>query len=768
MLRSPFLRTTCALMVGSFGFSARAATAAKTATLPLHELTYSGDQQALIALNEALQAAGKDPGRLGALEKTLLAEVARNNATFAARQSAAQRLGLVLGVASGPTSADTTKALATMLIDERDTDLARLALEPAAGPAVDLLFVQALPKASGRARIGIMDSIAQRRIASAVTALTPLLKEPDVAHARAAARALGEIGTAAALAALQGAPSELTAQARLAAAIRQPTADAVRVLRELQIDSGAPAAVRHAAFRTALDIDPASAATAIVEALSGADWSRKQVALEAIAASSAPTLVPSITGKLSTWDAPTQSGAIAALARRGDALAVPAVLKAATHSETEVRTAAITALGFLPGSTQTADALAGIAAGPQAEDARLARQSLTRLNGPGVSKFIVEGAEKGAPGRRVVFLEQIALRNLTEGLPLLIAAKNDPQASVRIAAVGALGDLAPVSEQRMLLDWTVSATDEAEQARALRSLVTVTLRNPATATRGQVVFDAIEKASADVALRLLPALARIGGNASADTAARLAIRHEAKLAEAAASALTRWSDGSAVPALANVAETAALPEVRDTAREGAIRYLERNRVAWTPETTQSVGQLLGSTSDATTRKQLLTLLQRANDKRALPLAEKLTTDSAVGPTAKATAEIIQANLAGAPKLRASGGSSSLRNIFDFSNGTRWSVPTEGDEWIEIDFRQRRPLSRLTLDQSTRDAEFPERYEVYITDDAARPGTVVASGAGQRGKTIVDLPAGTRGRYVIIKNVAARTDSNWSIVELYVD
>lgn len=768
MLRSPFFRTSCALMVGSLSVSAHAATATAPAKLDLHALTYSGDQQALIALNQALQAAGQDSARLGALEKNLLAEVSRSDATFSARQAAAQRLGLVLGVASGPTHADTTKALAAMLIDERDTDLARLALEPAVGPSVDTLFVQALSKASGRARIGIMDSIAQRRIASAVAALTPLLKETDVLHARAAARALGEIGTAAALAALQGAPSELTAQARLTAAVRQPLADAVKILRELQIDSSAPAAVRHAAFRTTLDIDPASAAARIVEALSGTDWSRKQVALEAIAASPAPTLVPSIVGKLNTWDAPTQSGAIAALARRGDALAVPAVLKAATHTEAEVRAAAITALGFLPGSTQTADALAGIATGSQAEDARAARQSLTRLNGPGVSKFIVEGAKKGAPARRVVFLEQLALRNLTEGLPLLIAAKNDPQASVRIAAVSALGDIAPVSEQRMLLDWTVSATDEAEQARALRSLVNVTLRNPDTATRGQVVFDAIEKAPSDVALRLLPALARIGGNASADTAARLALRNDATLAGAAASALTRWTDGSAIPALASVAEKGALPEVRDTAREGAIRYLERNRVAWTPATTQAFGQLLGSTNDAATRKQLLALLQRANDKRALPLAEKLTTDSAVGPTAKATAEIIRANLAGTPKLRASSEAAGLKNIFDYTNSTRWSVPTEGNEWIEIDFRQSRPLNRLTLDQSTRDAEFPERYEVYVTDAVARPGTPVASGTGQRGKTVIDLPADTRGRYVIIKNVAARADSNWSIVELYVD
>jgi hypothetical protein len=39
------------------------------------------------------------------------------------------------------------------------------------------------------------------------------------------------------------------------------------------------------------------------------------------------------------------------------------------------------------------------------------------------------------------------------------------------------------------------------------------------------------------------------------------------------------------------------------------------------------------------------------------------------------------------------------------------------------------LRQITLDQTARAAEFPEHYEVYVTDDAAARGKAVASGTG---------------------------------------
>ena len=43
-----------------------------------------------------------------------------------------------------------------------------------------------------------------------------------------------------------------------------------------------------------------------------------------------------------------------------------------------------------------------------------------------------------------------------------------------------------------------------------------------------------------------------------------------------------------------------------------------------------------------------------------------------------------------------------------------------------------------------------------------------SGKGQRNRTVLNFPAGTRGRYVIVRNVMARAETPWTICEVLVD
>ena len=732
-------------------------------------LGFSGSQAALEALDGDLKAAGTDSAKLAALEARLLAVLRNKDATFAARQAAAQRLGLVLAFSAVKPTAATLRPLGTMLADERDSDLARSALEPVTSDVADPLLVTALGKTSGRTRLGLIDTVARRGSVAAVPALAKLLASPDAPTAAAAAEALGAIGGSEALAALQAtpepAPRAVTA-AKLVAVTRLPAADAVPLLQGIRTAAGDPVH-RAAALRALLEIDAVNAPATTLAVLGGDDWAMKQVVLESLYASRAPGLAAALLGSLPSWDAPTQSCVLHALGRRAEATAAAAAVAATAHADAEVRGAAITALGTIPGSAETARVLAKIAAGADAAEAKAARVSLARLNGPGVSAAVLSGAEQGEAALRTAFIEQLALRNQTEGLLLLLKLRADPDAAVRAAAATAFGDLAPITDVKTLLDWTLAATDANEQNRALRALVTLTLRNPMIATRGAPVYAAIESASAEAALRLLPALGRIGGEPSAASAARLALGTDAKVAEAALAALTRWSDTTALVSLAGVAEKTTLPAARTTAVEGVMAYFERTRVAWDGDDTAVVARLLPVVADPAVRGRLLKLLSRAGDSAALALAAGLKADAAVGAAAREAVEIITANLAGPAKVRASA-PSGAGNIMDGKTNTRWTVPQVGEEWVEIDFKVARPLHRLTLDQTGRAGDFPESYAVHVTDDLANPGAAVATGTGQTGKTVIALPAGTRGRYVIIKNVAERLDGWWAIIELYVD
>jgi hypothetical protein len=95
--------------------------------------------------------------------------------------------------------------LAALLPDENHSHMARFALERIRAAEAGQVLRDALPSLSGKLKIGVISSIGDRHDAAATAALGALLADSDPAMARAAALALGDIGTAEAAKALHDA-----------------------------------------------------------------------------------------------------------------------------------------------------------------------------------------------------------------------------------------------------------------------------------------------------------------------------------------------------------------------------------------------------------------------------------------------------------------------------------------------------------------------------------------------------------------------------------
>jgi HEAT repeat protein len=124
-----------------------------------------------------------------------LSGVLDSDAKQAGKQYVCRELSIIGTEQSVPT-------LAKMLADEETSDMARYALERIPGSAVDEALRGALRGSKGNARIGIINSLGQRRDKGAVRNLTRALGRPDEAVAMAAAAALGQIADSEATAAL--------------------------------------------------------------------------------------------------------------------------------------------------------------------------------------------------------------------------------------------------------------------------------------------------------------------------------------------------------------------------------------------------------------------------------------------------------------------------------------------------------------------------------------------------------------------------------------
>lgn len=731
---------------------------------------YADHGRAFGWLDTAVAEAGKDPALRDVLEGRLLDLLASPAATPAARQAAAEQLGRILPAAL-PAKHRALKLLGPWLTDPARVNVARLALEPVSGEAVDELFVKSLKGATGAARLALVQSIGNRRIASAVPALKALLANSDSALAAAAAKALGAIATPKAYAALTAKDTPATAavwQARLDAARQQPAATVIALARDLTARTDLSVGQRNQAFLHLLAAQPDGGLTPLLEVLASGPSDLQEVALNRLRALEGAAVVARVSSGLSGWSAPVQSAVLAELGRRGDAGATEAVTKALAHPDESVRLAAIAALGELPGQPDSARRLLELALRPGAEG-KAAALSLSRLSGPAVGTTLQTAAETGPAPRRAVAVRQLALRGTHEALPYLLSLRQDPEVEVRLAALESLDSLGRTEDQAAVLAWARAARDAGERNRAVRTLIAVTLRDPDVAGRTRPLIAALDDGTSADRLLLLPALPRVANPATLATTLRLARSTDAAVQASALTTLTRWPETEAARGLTDLADTPSLPaDQRATAVDAATRLLERDPRGLAAVRFGLLERLLAQTESPEVKRRQLFLLSRARLESFALTAERYVSDSTVAAAAREAALSIRANLVWPPDLTASTAANQLKAATDGNVATAWSVPAREGQWLKIDFKQSRPLRRLTLERGSRTRDHPDTFDIHVSDDASNPGPVRFSGRGNRDSEVIELPAGLQGRYLMIKLTATRADSNWSVAEVVID
>jgi HEAT repeat protein len=148
--------------------------------------TYDFDKSRadLVKISDMIRDASGKP-EMKAMEKQF-DDFLKSDASYAAKDFVCRELSVAGTEASVP-------ALSLMLADEKVSDIARYALERIPGPAVDDALRNALSKAKGKARIGIINTLGVRGDKKAVDVLSKLTGDSNEMVAVAAVAALGRI-----------------------------------------------------------------------------------------------------------------------------------------------------------------------------------------------------------------------------------------------------------------------------------------------------------------------------------------------------------------------------------------------------------------------------------------------------------------------------------------------------------------------------------------------------------------------------------------------
>jgi len=520
--------------------------------LPSYQFGQSREPLTVIA-DAVRDSAGKAAER-ATLTAKLTGALAAADTTPDSKRFILRQLSLIGTAKEVPT-------IAPLLTDKDLSDMARYAIERIPDPSADAAMRAALSKATPKQKIGLINSLGQRKDVTSVPALIPLLKDADAGAAAAAGAALGKIATPEACAAI--------AAARLAAppAVKAVLDDsyllcADELLKQKKNDEAAaiyqglfkvsePKQIRMAALRGIVAAGGEKTLPLLTEILTGTDREMQTALLRFVRETAGPATAKALAALLPKLAPATQALLLDDMATRGDASVLPAVLTAAQSQDEAVKLAALRAMGKL-GDASTLAALVPLTAGtgPLADEAR---RSVDRLPAANVNPALVAMADKGDAKTRAQVIRALGARRVMTAVPVILKAAEDADPAVRLAAVQALDLVVDEKSAPALVNLVVKAKADDERQAAEKALGSLCTRAANKETCVDAILAGIGAADTPAKCALIRALGRAGG-AKALAAVRGFVKDpSAEIQDAAVRSLADWPDAGAAADLLAIA-----------------------------------------------------------------------------------------------------------------------------------------------------------------------------------------------------------------------
>jgi HEAT repeat protein len=580
------------------------------------------------------------PELLKQIEARLL-KFLQSDATAAGKDFAFRELGLIATNASIP-------VLTPMLTRADTAEMARYALARIPGPAVDEALRNSLDKATGNIKIGIVNSLGQRRDAKSVPVLAALISPSNPEITEAAAAALAGIADRPALDALAAARSKVSGplRERLSVAYvegadrfaaRGDKAAAVSVYRQL-IAPQESQTVRIRALAGLAAMDGKSAVPALTAEVESKDLRMQTAAIRLLGGIPGADITKVMVTEFPKLPAAGQVLLLGALANRGDVSARPLVMTALKSVAPEVRAAALAALGKL-GDSSSVKLLAEQAAAGQGAEQTAARKSLSGLSGSGVDAAIIAAIGSTSGKVKAELIAAAGERGATNAADTLAKAAQETDPDVHREAVRALKNVAGPAQIPALLDLLLKASTAPDRRDATQTLASV-LRRSQPAPVGAVL--AAYKTASAVEPRL--SLIEVLGQTSSEEALPL-LRDGLKdsnpeVVRAAILALSGWDSPAPLADLLPIAKSGSSPALQILALRGYLKLLALPSQRPDTDSARLLGEAMRLASQPAEKITVLSLLQAFPCKESLQLAEASVGDEAVATEAKAAVDRI--------------------------------------------------------------------------------------------------------------------------------
>jgi len=412
---------------------------------------------------------------------------------------------------------DDVPTLAALLVDEKLSHSARLALAAMDCPEARDALRDALDVTAGETKAGIIESLGTLRDPEDVKRIAPSLRDPDRIVAMSAALALGRIGGPEAVKALKPAVLDGAGRFRMAAL------DALLRCAEALCGNDDAAAhalytdiynqwgrdyVGTAAYRGMILTGGDKAPDLIANALSSDNPMLCNAALAAAREIEGVEMTRACADLVSRVPRTVLPGLIEVLAQRGDSAATPALVPLVENADPAISLASIKALTLVGDGSSVAVLVKTAAHGKDANrDAAL--QALDQINTEDVSKALLAELENADAATTAVLAKIMGQRRDEAVVPALRKLIKSDHANIRTAAAQALAEVGEAKDAERLCRAIKDAQDDKERSALRDALGVLGNRLGAPAKFVNTVLDGLEKGDVPVRCALLRVCGRL-------------------------------------------------------------------------------------------------------------------------------------------------------------------------------------------------------------------------------------------------------------------
>ncbi len=600
---------------------------------------YGQSREPLSALRVLVQSSLDSQDSRLQIEKEMIAFLG-SDATFAGKQFVCEQLSIIGTDASVP-------VLTKLLSDEQTVDIALFSLQRIPGAATNRALRESLAKVDGKARIGIINTLGERRFRGARRDLDKLVYDADPQTARSAVTALGKFADMSSAQLLETARSQTSGELRaLISDAYLSCADNLRLApraaqqaflmyRKLYDDDKELSRTRGAALRGLVQASEDDKAGLVLSGLKSDDRKIQSVAVGLVRELPETTDLNSIIAELPNFSGSQQVQLLAALAYRGETAARQTALDATKSQDENVRAAGLSALARV-GNESDIDLLLKFAvSGKPATNQEAARSSLALLPGAAVDQNIIAQIPDAEPTVKAELVRSLGQRNVVEATEMLLAAAKDPDRSVRSESLKSLAIVAQPASIDELIQLAIDEQNSRIRDEAQRTIVLVSQKNPDESSQAKPVLNALSSVQDDEERGvLLEVLGRIGGSDALPV-----LRSELKSSnpehqKAAIRALSVWPDTEPLDDLLSIVKTTDNETHKILALRGYISLLRSRGRRWGRNVMAPYLAAMEYATEADEKRMIMSGLGRIESTEVITVIAKYLDD----PEIKAEAE----------------------------------------------------------------------------------------------------------------------------------